>query len=70
MHRNVIVTIADGGQVIVGAGGYDLDSGQDVKRCLEALRLGQQALAELLIDLEVSRRIEAERQAGEGDSGE
>ena len=63
MYKNVIVTIDGANQASVSAGGFDLDSAQDVRVCIEALRAGQQALAECLISLEVDRRIEDNERA-------
>ena len=67
MYKNVIVTIDEGGQASVMVGGYDLDNAQDVRVCIEALRAGQQALAECLISLEVDRRVEEQARAGEAE---
>ena len=67
MYKNVIVTIGADGRAVVGAGGFDLDNAQDVRVCIEALRAGQQALAECLIDLEVSRRVGEQARAGEAE---
>ena len=67
MYKNVIVTIDGANQASVSAGGFDLDNAQDVRVCIEALRAGQQALAECLIDLEVNRRVGEQARAGEAE---